>query len=82
MCVDKNNYRLVTTNHKINNLVTVNPLFIKFKTMSEINDKTKLASVPESQEENSFDSWLGDLEEKEQPQACSIDNPDCEACGS
>ena len=31
---------------------------------------------------NMFDDWLNDLEEKEQPQACSIDNPDCENCGS
>jgi len=31
---------------------------------------------------NMFDNWLNDLEEKEQPQACSIDNPDCENCGS
>lgn len=31
---------------------------------------------------NMFDSWLGELEDKEQPKACSIDNPDCENCGS
>lgn len=29
-----------------------------------------------------WDSWLVDLEEQEQPDACSIDNDDCEACGS
>jgi len=29
-----------------------------------------------------FDDWLGGLESKEQPEACSIDDPDCEACGS
>jgi hypothetical protein len=29
-----------------------------------------------------WDSWVGDLETKEQP-SCNIDNPDdCEACGS
>tara|TARA_R110002012_G_scaffold90930_1_gene221865 strand:- start:421 stop:588 length:168 start_codon:yes stop_codon:yes gene_type:complete len=31
---------------------------------------------------NTFDSWIVDLEEAEQPEACSIDNPDCENCGS
>jgi len=31
---------------------------------------------------NTFESWIVDLEDKEQPQACSIDNPDCENCGS
>ena len=29
-----------------------------------------------------MDNWLNDLETKEQPKACSIDNDDCEACGS
>jgi|TARA_R110000796_G_scaffold83590_1_gene182755 hypothetical protein len=31
---------------------------------------------------DTFDSWIVDLEEAEQPEACSIDNPDCENCGS
>jgi len=29
-----------------------------------------------------FENWLNDLEDKEQPEACSINNEDCEACGS
>jgi len=29
-----------------------------------------------------MDNWLNDLESKEQPKACSIDDEDCEACGS
>lgn len=29
-----------------------------------------------------MDNWLNDLETKEQPKACSIDNEDCIACGS
>jgi hypothetical protein len=29
-----------------------------------------------------FADWIGDLEGKEQPESCSIDDPDCEACGS
>jgi hypothetical protein len=72
---------LVGAKHKINSLVIVKPL-LKIEIMSEINEKSKLNAAAEAQEENSFDSWLGDLEEKDQPQACSIDNPDCEACGS
>jgi hypothetical protein len=33
-------------------------------------------------ENNSFDNWLNDLEDQDQP-TCNIDNPeDCEACGS
>jgi hypothetical protein len=50
--------------------------------MPDINEQSKLNVAAQNQEDDSFDSWLGDLEEKEQPQACSIDNPDCEACGS
>lgn len=29
-----------------------------------------------------MDAWLNDLEDREQPKACTIDNPDCENCGS
>tara|TARA_R110002153_G_scaffold1500_1_gene7669 strand:+ start:163 stop:312 length:150 start_codon:yes stop_codon:yes gene_type:complete len=29
-----------------------------------------------------WESWIVDLEEQEQPDACSIDDEDCEACGS
>jgi len=32
--------------------------------------------------ENAFESWIVDLEEQEQPEACNIDDPDCENCGS
>lgn len=32
--------------------------------------------------EEMFSDWINNLEEKEQPKACSIDNPDCENCGS
>jgi hypothetical protein len=45
-------------------------------------ENEKLNTTSQTPNEDSFDSWLGDLEEKEQPQACSIDDPDCEACGS
>jgi len=43
---------------------------------------TKCKACTELDKANSFDSWLEDLEEKEQPEQCSIDNPDCENCGS
>jgi len=29
-----------------------------------------------------FNDWVTGLEEGEQPEACAIDDPDCEACGS
>ena len=32
--------------------------------------------------EDTFSGWLDELEEKPQPEACSIENPDCENCGS
>jgi len=44
-----------------------------------IKDSIKRA---DESKQNTFDSWLIDLEDKEQPEACSIDNPDCENCGS
>lgn len=33
-------------------------------------------------EKQSFEDYLKALEEAPQPEACSIDNPDCEECGS
>lgn len=54
----------------------------KIIAMSDIKENVKLYTASQNPNEDSFDSWLGDLEEKDQPQACSIDNPDCEACGS
>ena len=29
-----------------------------------------------------WDSWIVDLTEQDQPETCSIDDDDCEACGS
>ena len=31
---------------------------------------------------DTWDDWLGDMSDREQPEACSIDNEDCAACGS
>lgn len=46
--------------------------------MDKGNKKT-----PEEIAEDVFGSWVQDLEEKEQPEACNIDDDDdCEACGS
>jgi hypothetical protein len=44
-----------------------------------IKDSIKRA---DESKKNTFDSWIVDLEEQEQPEACSIDNEDCENCGS
>lgn len=29
-----------------------------------------------------FANWVNDLETQEQPNACTIDNPECDSCGS
>ena len=36
----------------------------------------------EQSQKDTFDSWIVDLEEKEQPEACDIDDPECDNCGS
>ena len=46
-----------------------------------IEDK-EVKTAAEKIAESTFSGWLGELEEKEQPEACSIDNPDCKNCGS
>jgi hypothetical protein len=44
--------------------------------------KHKLCSVCKSKDEAFFEAWTESLEKMEQPQACSVNNPDCENCGS
>ena len=29
-----------------------------------------------------WDSWIVDMEEKDQPDSCELDNEDCGSCGS
>ena len=36
----------------------------------------------EESAQDTFDSWIVDLEDQEQPDTCGIDDEDCEACGS
>ena len=50
--------------------------------MLDIKETVNLSVESQTPKEDTFDSWLGDLSEKEQPQSCTIDDPDCEACGS
>lgn len=47
-------------------------------------DKALRDALKKSEEatQNTLDSWIVDLEDKDQPEACSIDDEDCEACGS
>lgn len=45
--------------------------FIKTKTMKD-----------DFEMQDSFADFIDELETKEQPEACHIDNPDCEGCGS
>ena len=43
---------------------------------------TEMAKRAEESKQATFDSWVVELEDGEQPETCKIDNPDCEACGS
>jgi len=42
----------------------------------------ELLKKSEESSKDTLDSWIVDLEEKEQPKACSIEDEDCEACGA
>jgi len=44
-----------------------------------IKDSIKKA---DEAKKNTFDSWITDLEDKDQPKACDIDDSDCVICGS
>ncbi len=50
--------------------------------MIDNKDHEEVRKEMQNTQEDSFSSWLTDLEEKDQPEACSIDDPECEACGS
>tara|TARA_R100001244_G_scaffold132307_1_gene108024 strand:- start:3416 stop:3580 length:165 start_codon:yes stop_codon:yes gene_type:complete len=54
---------------------------MKTKPMSE-KEEGRIEEIKWVQSSTGFDDWLDNLEDKEQPEACSIDNPDCENCGS
>jgi len=49
---------------------------------SDKDFETEMAKRAEESKQETFDSWVEDLVEQEQPEACSIDDDDCEACGS
>ena len=46
------------------------------------NYMKELIKRADESKQNTFNSWVVDLEDKEQPDTCSTDNEDCEACGS
>ena len=48
----------------------------------ELEYEKELAKRSEESKKNTFDSWITDLEDKEQPETCDIDSEDCENCGS
>ena len=51
--------------------------------IEELKDWQKEAiKIAEESKSDTFDSWIVDLEEAKQPEVCSIDDDDCEACGS
>ena len=45
-------------------------------------EENELTDNEKEQGRTTWDNWLNDMSEREQPEQCSIDNPDCENCGS
>jgi len=61
------------------------PKRIGKKLIKMIDDKDEAArQLDRSKQatEDVFESWIVDLTDQDQPDACSIDDEDCEACGS
>ena len=52
------------------------------KKTEEITEEQRLRNKSEEAARNTWDSWIVDLTDADQPDACSIDDDDCEACGS
>jgi len=55
--------------------VRIVPLLLNFKTK-------QMSKERETDVDTTWDAWLNDMSDREQPDACSVDNPDCENCGS
>jgi len=36
----------------------------------------------ETEVDTTWNEWLNDMSDRDQPEACGVDNPECEACGS
>jgi len=49
------------------------------KTMDDIKD---FEEKNRETARTTWDSWIKDLEETDQPETCNMDDTDCEACGS
>jgi len=47
-----------------------------------MNEEKELKEKSEQVARDTWDSWIVDLEDKEQPEACGIEDTDCENCGS
>jgi len=61
------------------------PKKIGKKLIKMIDDKDEAArqlNRSKQATEDVFESWIVDLTDQDQPDACSIDDEDCEACGS
>ena len=48
----------------------------------EKQEDSNYTEQEKEQGRRNWDDWLGEMSDREQPDQCSIDNPDCEACGS
>ena len=55
--------------------VRIVPLLLNIKTKQMSKDR-------ETEVDTTWDAWLNDMSDREQPDVCSVDNPDCEVCGS
>lgn len=49
--------------------------------MNEEKEK-ELKEKSEQVARETWDSWIVDLEDKDQPETCGIEDADCENCGS
>jgi|TARA_B110000908_G_C10203129_1_gene426325 hypothetical protein len=50
--------------------------------MIKKDEKTEAEKHAEDVARETWDSWIVDLTDSDQPDSCSIDDDDCEACGS
>mgnify|MGYP000197384029 CR=1 FL=1 len=53
----------------------------RYKEIEE-TEEDKIARANAEKARLTWDSWIVDMEEKDQPDSCELDNEDCGSCGS
>lgn len=55
---------------------------VNLKSMQTKKQKEEENTILEQEARNTWDNWLKEMSDKEQPDVCNIEDDECESCGS